>query len=126
MSADGNSPYWFLTLFLVVAALFALIPLGLARLWALRFSPPKPGPEKNSTYECGVEPRGPAVIQFRSPYYLFAILFLVFDVEGLFLLPFAVAFKELPVGAVFAMMLFLLLLVEGLAWAWMNGLLRWR
>ena len=126
MPADGHHPYWFLTLFLVVAVLFALIPLGLARLWALKYSPRKPGPHKNSTYECGVESPGPAVIQFRSPYYLFAILFLVFDVETLFLLPFAVAFKELPVGAFLAMMLFLLLLVEGLAWAWMKGLLRWR
>jgi NADH:ubiquinone oxidoreductase subunit 3 (subunit A) len=126
MPAAGHHPYWFLTLFLVVAGLFALVPLGLARLWALKFSPPKPGPEKNATYECGVESPGPAAIQFRSQYYLFAILFLIFDVETVFLLPFAVAFQDLPVGAFLAMMLFLLLLAEGLAWAWLKGLLRWR
>lgn len=125
MPEQAYHPYWFLAIFLVVAALFALIPLGLARLWALKFSPPKPGEEKNATYECGLESKGPAVIQFKSQYYLFAILFLVFDVETIFLLPFAVAFKELPVGAFLAMMVFLLLLAEGLAWAWVKGLLRW-
>jgi NADH-quinone oxidoreductase subunit A len=126
MSELSDSPYGFLTVFLFAAVLFAFVPLGLARLWALRFSPPKPGEQKNATYECGLESKGPAGIQFKSQYYLFAILFLIFDVETLFLLPFAVAFKALPVGAFVAMMIFLLLLVEGLAWAWMKGLLTWR
>jgi NADH-quinone oxidoreductase subunit A len=121
-----HAAYQFLGVFLVMAVLFALVPLGLARLWALKFSPPKPGPEKNATYECGVASQGPAAIQFKSQYYLFGILFLVFDVEVLFLLPFAVAFKDLPVGAFVAVLVFLLLLVEGLAWAWLKGLLRWR
>jgi NADH:ubiquinone oxidoreductase subunit 3 (subunit A) len=120
------SAYQFLGVFLVMASLFALVPLALARLWAMKFSPPKPGPDKNSTYECGIESQGPAVVQFKSQYYLFGILFLIFDVEALFLIPFAVAFKELPVGAFVAVLVFLLLLVEGLAWAWMKGLLRWR
>ena len=125
MPEQSYHPYWFLAIFGVAATLFALIPLGLARLWALKFSPPKPGEQKNATYECGLESKGPAIIQFKSQYYVFAILFLIFDVETLFLLPFAVAFKELPVGAFLAMMVFLLLLAEGLAWAWVKGLLRW-
>lgn len=119
------SAYQFLAVFLVMALLFGLVPLGLARLWALKFSPQKPGPQKTATYECGIESKGPAVVQFKVHYYLFGILFLIFDVEALFLIPFAVAFKDLPVGAFVAMLVFLLLLVEGLAWAWVKGLLRW-
>jgi NADH:ubiquinone oxidoreductase subunit 3 (subunit A) len=126
MPAQGDSPYTFLAIFLIAAIVFALVPLGLARLWAWKFSPAKPGPHKNATYECGLESRGPAGIQYKSPYYLFALLFLVFDVETLFLLPFAVAFKDLPVGAFVATLVFLLLLAEGLAWAWVKGLLHWR
>ena len=120
------SPYQFLLVFLIAATLFALVPLGLAWLWAKKFSPQKPGPEKNATYECGLESKGDAAIRFRSEYYLYAIIFLVFDVETIFLLPFAVAFSELSVGAFLAMMVFVLLLVEGLAWAWMKGLLTWK
>lgn len=116
----------FLALFLVVAVLFPLGPLALAWLWARFMAPAKPGPHKNSIYECGLESKGDAWIQFRSEYYIYALIFLVFDVETLFLLPFAAAFKLLPVGAFFAIMVFLLLLAEGLVWAWRKGLLSWR
>ena len=92
------------------------MPLGLARLWALRFALPKPGPQKQATYECGLATDGDPLVRFRSGYYLYGILFLIFDVEVVFLLPFAVSFLELPVGAVVAMLLFVLLLAEGLAW----------
>ncbi|MBI1840485.1 MAG: NADH-quinone oxidoreductase subunit A [Verrucomicrobia bacterium] len=115
----------FIGIFLVLALLFALAPLVVARIWAGCFSPQKPGPDKNATYECGLESRQDASVQFRSEYYLYAILFLVFDVEVVFLLPFAVAFGQLSVGASLAMLVFVLLLVEGLAWAWMKGVLRW-
>jgi len=121
-----DHPYAFLVVFLVVAILFPLTPLLLARLWARFFAPPKPGAQKNATYECGLESKGDAMIQFKSHYYLYAIIFLIFDVETVFLLPFAVSFTGLSVGAFVAMMIFLLLLVEGLAWAWMKGVLTWR
>jgi NADH:ubiquinone oxidoreductase subunit 3 (chain A) len=88
---------------------FPLIPLALAWLWRRFFQPPKPGAEKNATYECGVESIGDAQIQFRSQYYLYAIIFLIFDVEAIFLVPFAVAFTGLPVGAFIAILIFLLL-----------------
>ena len=121
-----SSPYLFILLLLVGAAAFALTPLGLAWLWAKAFSPAKPGPDKNAIYECGLESKGDAWVQFRSEYYLYAIIFLIFDVETIFLLPFAVAFGGLPVGAVLGMLVFLLLLVEGLFWAWRKGVLTWR
>ena len=119
-------PYLFLAVFLVIATAFPLAPLLLAWLWARKFSPAKPGLEKNAVYECGLATKGDARIQFKSQYYLYAILFLLFDVETIFLLPFAVAFTGLSAGAFVAMMIFLLLLAEGLAWAWMKGVLTWR
>ncbi len=119
-------PYVFLAVFFVAAVLFPLAPIVLAKLWAATFSPPKPGPQKAAIYECGLESKKDAWIQFRSEYYLYASLFLVFDVETIFLLPFAVAFTGLPVGAVLAMLVFLLLLAEGLAWAWAKGILNWK
>jgi NADH:ubiquinone oxidoreductase subunit 3 (subunit A) len=120
------SPYLFIAVLAVVALAFALAPLGLAWLWAKRFSPRKPGPVKNAIYECGLESKGDAWIQFKSEYYLYAIIFLIFDVETIFLLPFAVAFNGLSAGAFVAMMIFILLLAEGLFWAWQKGVLSWK
>ena len=108
-------PYAFLALFLLIAVAFPLIMLGVARLWARTIQPPKPGFIKNSTYESGVAPTGDAWIQFRARYYLYAILFLIFDVEVLFLLPFGVAFTGLSAGALLVMLIFIFLLAEGLA-----------
>ncbi len=119
-------PYAFLVTFMAVSVLFGLAPLILARLWALKFSPRKPGDVKSDTYECGLESKGDAWFQFKSHYYLYAIIFLVFDVETIFLLPFAVAFGGLSAGAFIAIMIFLLLLVEGLVWAWSKGVLTWK
>src|SRR5436309_2267998 len=85
----------------------------------------KPGAGKNAIYECGVESLGEAQVQFRSQYYLYCIIFLIFDVEAIFLVPFAVAFTGLPVGAFIAILVFLLLLIEGLVWAWSKGCLNW-
>lgn len=121
-----NNPYLVIIVMMVAAILFALVPLGLAWLWARYFSPRKPGQEKDASYECGLESKGNAWVQFRSEYYLYAIIFLIFDVETIFLLPFAVAFAGLSAGAFIAMMVFLLLLVEGLVWAWMKGVLTWK
>ena len=120
------SPYLFICILLVAAVLFALIPLGVAWLWSKKFSPRKPGPGKNAIYECGLESKGDAWVQFKAEYYLYAIIFLIFDVETLFLLPFAVAFGRLSAGAFVAMIAFLLLLVEGLGWAWQKGVLTWK
>jgi NADH:ubiquinone oxidoreductase subunit 3 (subunit A) len=120
------SPYLFIVLLLIAAVVFALAPLGLAWVWAKKFSPRKPGPIKNAIYECGLESKGDAWVQFKAEYYLYAIIFLIFDVETIFVLPFAVAFGGLSAGAFVAMMVFLLLLAEGLFWAWQKGVLTWK
>jgi NADH-quinone oxidoreductase subunit A len=121
-----HSPYLTLGLLLAGAVAFSVLPLALARLWAWKFSPAKPGPQKNAHYECGLESKGDAWMHFRAEYYIYGLIFLIFDVEAVFLLPFAVAFTGLPVGAFIAMLVFLLLLVEGLVWAWMKGVLTWK
>jgi NADH:ubiquinone oxidoreductase subunit 3 (subunit A) len=120
------SPELFILILAAGALGFTVTPLALAWLWARTFSPRKRGPDKNAIYECGLESKGDAWVQFKSEYYLYAIIFLIFDVEAIFLLPFAVAFTGLGVGAWFAMLVFLLLLVEGLAWAWQKGVLAWK
>jgi NADH:ubiquinone oxidoreductase subunit 3 (subunit A) len=121
----SSTSYLPIVVLLAGALGFALAPLALAWLWARKFSPQKPGLDKNAIYECGLETTGDAWVQFKPGYYLYAIIFLVFDVEVVFLLPFATAFTRLGAGECMAMFVFLLLLVEGLAWAWQKGVLTW-
>jgi NADH-quinone oxidoreductase subunit A len=125
MSAAEN-PYVPILVLFIAAVGFALAPIALAWLWAKKFSPQKPGQDKNAIYECGLESKGDAWVQFKAEYYLYAIVFLIFDVETIFLLPFAVAFGGLSVGGFIAMAVFVLLLVEGLVWAWQKGVLTWK
>lgn len=120
-----NSPYLPVVVLLLAAIAFAVSPLVLGWVWAKKFSPRKPGPSKNAIYECGLESEGDAWVQFKPGYYLYAIVFLVFDVEAVFLLPFAVAFTGFAVGESIAMLVFLLLLVEGLVWAYQKKVLVW-
>jgi NADH-quinone oxidoreductase subunit A len=120
-----TSPYFALAVLFFAALGFGLAPLGLAWLWARIYSPQKRNAIKNAIYECGLESKGDAWVQFRPAYYLYAILFLIFDVEAIFLLPFAVSFTGLGVAACMSILVFVLLLVEGLAWAWAKGVLNW-
>jgi NADH:ubiquinone oxidoreductase subunit 3 (subunit A) len=119
------SAYLFLAVFLGIAIAFPLVPIAAARAWGWKFTPGKPSAEKNASYECGIQAGGSARVQFKSQYYLYGIIFLIFDVEAVFLLPVAVVFLDLPIGAVIAMLVFMLLLLEGLAWAWVKGVLTW-
>jgi NADH-quinone oxidoreductase subunit A len=123
---NPHPPFASLAVFAAVAVAFPLIMLGVAQLWFRLFQRAKPGSVKHDTYECGVVQPGDSWIQFKAHYYLYAILFLIFDVEVLFLLPFAVAFTSLPAGALLSMVVFLFLLAEGLVWVWHRGYLEWR
>jgi NADH-quinone oxidoreductase subunit A len=122
----SSHPYASLAVFAAVAVAFPVALLSVAQLWFRFFQPAKPSAIKNAVYECGVPPTGDSWIQFKAHYYLYAILFLIFDVEVLFLLPFAVAFTTLSTGALLAMLVFILLLAEGLVWAWHRGFLEWK
>ena len=119
------SPYLFIFVLAVAAVLFALTPLGLAWLWAKKFSPRKPGPGKNAIYECGLESKGDAWVQFKAQYYIFALVFLVFDVEAIFLFPWALLLKRLPLYVVLEGILFILILVAGLVYVWRKRMLEW-
>ncbi|MDQ2741646.1 MAG: NADH-quinone oxidoreductase subunit A [Chloroflexota bacterium] len=110
---------------LIGGAGFAVGPLALAWLWAKKFSPQKSGPSKNAIYECGLESDGDAWIKFKPGYYIYAIVFLIFDVEAIFLLPFAVAFGGFTVGEAIEMLVFVMLLVGGLIWACQKDVLSW-
>lgn len=120
-----NDNYLPVVILLLAAIAFTISPLVLAWLWAKKFSPPKPGQSKNAIYECGLESTGDAWVQWKPGYYLYAIVFLVFDVETVFLLPFAVAFTGFAAGECIAMLIFLLLLAEGLVWACQKNILAW-
>ena len=116
----------FLAVFLAVAVAFPLGLLLVAWAWARIFQPAKPSALKNAVYECGLPSEGESRIQFKAHYYLYAILFLIFGVESIFLLPLAVVFTGLPAAALFAILVFILLLAEGLVWAWNKGYLEWK
>jgi NADH:ubiquinone oxidoreductase subunit 3 (subunit A) len=122
---EFQHPWITIVALLAAAFVFGGVPLALAWLWARFFSPAKPGLLKNATYECGLEATGDAWVKFDVSYYLYAIVFLIFDVEAVFLLPFAAAFSGLSLAACLAMLVFLLLLVEGLVWACQKGVLTW-
>lgn len=113
--------YNFVGLFLLVAVLFPFVALGIA--YFLR--PKRPNSVKTSTYECGLETTGPTWVQFKSQYYIYALVFVVFDVEAVFLYPWAVAYNKLGLYALVEMAIFLAILVLGLAYAWRKGALRW-
>src|SRR2546421_12359550 len=119
------NPYLFIVIFIGVALAFPLMPLFLAWLWRRFFQPPKPGAEKNAIYECGVESIGEAHIQFQSQYYLYAIIFLIFDVEAAFSVPFAVSFPRVPVRPFSRSLLFPFPLVEGLVRGSGHGCVQW-
>ncbi len=100
------------------------IPI-LGILAAMILAPKRPGAIKQSTYECGLETVGDAWVQFKVQYYLYALIFVLFDVETVFLYPWAVAYNALPLLALFEMIVFLLILGIGLVYAWRKGALEW-
>jgi NADH-quinone oxidoreductase subunit A len=114
--------YAFIGLFLIAAAIFPLIPLAAAR----RLRPERPTQTKLETYECGLEAISDVRSQFKVQYYLYALAFVIFDVEAIFLFPWAVAYNQLGLFALIEMAIFLIILGAGLAYAWKKGALRWR
>jgi NADH:ubiquinone oxidoreductase subunit 3 (subunit A) len=116
-----SQDWLFVGLFLMIAPIFPIIALLIPRFLA----PKKPNPIKLETYECGMETVGNTWIQFRVQYYIFALVFLVFDIETVFLYPWAVAFDQLPLYAVFEGILFILILFSGLIYLWRKNALKW-
>ena len=111
----------FIGIFLLLAPIFPAMALLIPRLIA----PRKPNPLKSETYECGIETYGETWVQFKAQYYIFALVFLIFDIEIVFLFPWAVAFDQLPLFPVMDGVLFILILVVGLLYTWRKGVLEW-
>ncbi len=108
-------------LFFVIAAIFPIVPLILARFVA----PSRPDRVKLSPYESGVETIGPTHVQFRTRYYLYALIFVIFDLEAIFLFPWAVAFDQLGLFALIEMAIFIAFLLVAFAYAWRKRALEW-
>ncbi|HJS18958.1 MAG TPA: NADH-quinone oxidoreductase subunit A [Anaerolineales bacterium] len=115
------SQWIYVALFFIVGL---IIPVGaIAAAWIL--GPKKPNPIKQTTYECGIETVGESWVQFKAQYYIFALVFLVFDVETVFLFPWAVRLGELGLFAVIEGIIFILILIAGLVYTWRKGMLEW-
>ncbi len=100
-------------------ALMAIFPN-----WIIR--PRSSNREKEKTYECGLDTQGPTWIQFKISYFLYALIFVVFDVETVFLYPWAVAFNSMGLFALVEMFIFIAILAIGLWYAWKKGALEWK
>lgn len=114
--------YLFLGVFLLVATVFPLLPIILAHFIA----PKKPNPIKSASYECGTESAGEAWIQFKVQYYVYALMFVIFDIEVIFIYPWAIAYKQLGIFAFVEMVIFLAILAFGLIYAWRKNILEWK
>ena len=115
----------YLTL-LVVVILTAIALVTVALGIANAISPRSFNPQKGEAYECGIPTRGKSWMQFKVGYYLFAILFLMFDVETVFLFPWAAVVQDLGIYGLVSILFFLVILVLGLAYAWRKGALEWK
>lgn len=115
------SGYEYLLGFLLVCSLVPGLALSASKL----LRPSTRGPERLTTYESGMEPVGGAWIQFNIRYYMFALVFVIFDVETVFLYPWAVAFHKLGVLAFVEALIFIAILIVGLVYAWRKGALEW-
>jgi NADH-quinone oxidoreductase subunit A len=110
---------------LLIFFLCSLVMVGAGMLVSYLAAPRSKNIQKEEPYECGIPTRGTSWIQFRVGYYLFAIIFLIFDVETVFLFPWAVAMKEAGLAAFIEILIFLGVLGVGLLYAWKKGALKW-
>lgn len=115
------SGYEYFLGFLLICSLVPILALSVSKI----VRPITRGAARRTTYESGVEPIGGAWIQFNIRYYMFALIFVVFDVDTVFLYPWAVAFHRLGVLAFIEALIFILILVVALVYAWRKGALEW-
>ncbi len=127
MMEDYLRQYGLIAIFAVVAFIVPTSMLALSWLFSrLRIRPQNPSPVKYDTYECGMELIGGRWVQFNFRYYMYALLFVVFDVEVVFIFPWAVRFNKLGLFALIEMMVFILILVMAWVYAWRKQDLEWR
>lgn len=110
----------------ITATLTGILLVVAATVIAKLISPKSYSEKKAETFECGIPTRGESMVQFHAGYYIFAILFLIFDVETVFLFPWAVVAKDLGTQSLLCIGIFMVILVLGLAYAWKKGALKWK
>ena len=113
--------YGFVGIFTLAAMTFPLLPLIIARL----VRPRRPTPIKQSSYECGLEVIGDIRVQFKVQYYLYALAFVIFDIEVVYVYPWALAYNTVGLFGLVTIVIFLALFVESLVYAWRKGALEW-
>ena len=121
MTESYSAQYLLIGVLTVVAIVLGVAPLILARFIA----PKKPGYSKQAPYECGLESDGDPWVQFNVQYYVYALLFVIFDVEVVFVYPWALVWKGLGPVALAEMAVFIAILAVGLVYAWRKGVLEW-
>lgn len=122
MSPEYLNNYVIVCIFLILGV---LLPVVTVSVIGPLLRPKNPTPEKQTTYESGNIPVGESWVRFNVKYYIFALLFVIFDVETLFLYPWAAAYNKLGLFALVEMVIFLVLLVIGLVYAWRKKVLEW-
>ena len=118
--------YAYIAILLIAAISFPILILVVHNVLSYRSKRPDPFNVKTSTYECGMQTIGTPWVQFNFRYYFYALLFVIFDVETVFLLPWAVHFKELKLFGFVEMLIFILILVVGLVYAWRKRVMEWK
>ncbi|WP_017756594.1 NADH-quinone oxidoreductase subunit A [Calidifontibacillus oryziterrae] len=113
--------YLIVVVFLLLGIILPVAALTVGRI----LRPNKPSEEKQTTYESGIEPFHDSRVQFNVRYYIFALMFVIFDVETVFLYPWAVAYDKLGIFALIEMLIFVLMLIIGLIYAWKKKVLKW-
>jgi NADH-quinone oxidoreductase subunit A len=117
----AGAPYTIVVVFSLLGLIFLVASLILSRV----IRPNRPNPQKLTTYECGIEPVGQSWGQFHVHYYIFALLFVLFDVETVYIFPWALKLGQLRMFAFVEMLVFLAILAVGLIYAWRQGMLEW-
>jgi NADH-quinone oxidoreductase subunit A len=123
MPVEGYAVNWAAV---VIAAAVGVAGMGAMLAGSFILAPRRPSAEKDIAYESGILPTPLAWTQFTVRYYIFAILFLIFDIEAVFLFPWALVFMETASYVFYAMILFIGILLFGVAYAWRKGVLQWR
>nr|YP_010188856.1 NdhC [Callicladium imponens]YP_010587325.1 NADH-plastoquinone oxidoreductase subunit 3 [Anomodon rugelii]QZJ47659.1 NdhC [Callicladium imponens]WAB45843.1 NADH-plastoquinone oxidoreductase subunit 3 [Anomodon rugelii] len=111
-------------IFLLIASFIPILTFSISKILT-PISNNDQGPEKLTSYESGIEPMGDAWIQFQIRYYMFALVFVIFDIETVFLYPWAMSFNELGLSAFIEALVFVFILIIGLVYAWRKGALEW-
>ncbi|GAB4479898.1 MAG: NADH-quinone oxidoreductase subunit A [Anaerolineales bacterium] len=112
-------------IYIGLSALVGIVVPAAAIVISALLAPRKPNPIKQSTYECGMETVGENWVQFKSQYYIFALAFLIFDVETVFLFPWALALNQTPLFVAAEGVVFILILLAGLYFVWQKRMLEW-